>query len=118
MKLRFHSGTLRLRLSQSDVARLVETGRIEETMLFPQSRGLTYAIELADGAEIVASFIGDRIEITVPAAVGRNWIASDQAGIENLNATPKLLIEKDYRCAHQEGSGEMDAFPNPMMDKF
>jgi hypothetical protein len=34
MKLRFHANTLRLRLSQSEVARLAETGCVEATVTF------------------------------------------------------------------------------------
>ncbi|HUA84624.1 MAG TPA: hypothetical protein VMB85_12240 [Bryobacteraceae bacterium] len=118
MKLRFHSNTLRIRLSQSEVARLGEAGRVEETVVFPAGRSLAFAVELRPSREIAASFDGERIEIAVPADLGRTWIASDQPGIENPDATPKILIEKDFQCLHQNPVANPDAFPNPLMDKF
>lgn len=118
MKLRFHSNTLRVRLSQSEVARLAETGRVEETVAFPAGRNLDFAVELRSSAEIAASFDGERIEIALPADLARTWIASAQPGIENPNATPKILIEKDFQCLHQDATANTDAFPNPLMDKF
>lgn len=117
MKLRLHSNNLRLRLSQSDVARLAETGLVEETIAFP-GRSLTFAIGLQPAAEIAASFEGDRIQVTVPVERGRSWIASDQVGIENPDSSPKVLIEKDFQCLHQNGPEQADAFPNPLVDKF
>ncbi len=118
MKLRFHSNTLRVRLSQSEVARLGETGQVEETVAFPADRTLAFAVELCSSTEIAASFDGARIEIAVPVGLARTWIASDQTGIENPNATPKILIEKDFQCLHQDAAANPDAFPNPLMDKF
>jgi hypothetical protein len=119
MKLRFHTNSLRLRLSQSEVVQLGETGRVAESIEFPAGHRLTYAVELQDSAEIAASFDGERIAVAVPAELGRSWIQSEQVGIENPNASPRILIEKDFQCLHQESGGDQaDAFPNPLMDKF
>lgn len=112
MKLRLHGDALRLRLSQTDVARLAETGRVEETISFP-GRGLTYAIAIGSAA-IASRFDGARIEVMIPEHAARAWIASDQTGIENRDASPKILIEKDFKCLHRESDEEPDAFPNPL----
>jgi hypothetical protein len=117
MKLRFHSNTLRFRLSQSDVARLAETGRVEESISFP-GRELAYAIELGASPEMITSFDGARIRIEVPRERARSWIESNQEGIETLGGSPKIIIEKDFQCLHKEGAEQVDAFPNPLMDKF
>jgi hypothetical protein len=117
MKLRFYSNTLRLRLSQSDVARLAETGRVEENVEFP-GRTLTYAIALGPSPEIGAAFDGERIEVMVPVETGRSWIGTDQIGIENPICSPKILIEKDFKCLHENAAVDVEAFPNPLMDKF
>jgi hypothetical protein len=118
MKLRLHTDTLRLRLSQPDVAQLAETGRVEESIVFASGRTLTFAIELQDTPEVAASFEGDRIAVVVPRATGQNWIDSDQTGIDNPDASPKILIEKDFQCLHRDGPEPGEAFPNPLMDKF
>ena len=117
MKLRFHSNTLRFRLSQSDVAQLKESARVEESVVFREG-DLRYAIELRPADGIAASFDRGRILVTVPETLGRDWIEGDQEGIENGEGSPKIVIEKDFQCLHQEGAAEADAFPNPLMDKF
>ena len=118
MKLRFHSATLRLRLSRSEVALLRESGRVEEQITFAGGHGLSYAIELRPAPEMAASFDGGRIEVAVPEELGRRWIDGNEAGIENPGATPKILIEKDFQCVHGDAAEQADAFPNPLMDKF
>ncbi len=118
MKLRLHANTLRLRLSQSEVARLAETGRIEETLTFAPGQTLAYAIESASDAAVTASFDGNRIRIAVPAAVAKDWIESDQTGIEGANGEVRVLIEKDFQCLHGTTEEDVDTFPNPMADKF
>jgi hypothetical protein len=112
MKLRLHGDALRLRLSQTDVARLAETGRVEETISFP-GRNLTYAVAIGSAA-IAARFDGERMEIMIPEDAARIWIESDQTGIENRDSSPKVLIEKDFKCLHREPGEEPDAFPNPL----
>ena len=117
MKLRFHSNTLRFRLSQSDVACLVETGHVEDSIAFP-GHELTYAIEFGTSPDMIVSFDGSRIRVEVPGEQAKSWVESDQEGIETLGGSPKIMIEKDFECLHQEAAEQADAFPNPLMDKF
>lgn len=112
MKLRVHDNSLRLRLSQSDVAQLRETGHVEEKLALP-GRALIYSVAAAPVSEIEASFEGDRVAVTVPTALARKWIDSDQVGIEG----PQVLIEKDFQCLHRASSEDADGFPNPLAAK-
>ena len=115
MKLRFHKGDLRLRLSQSDVARLAETGGIEERIDFP-GRPLNFALQ--SGPEDQARFEGDTVRITAQADEIKAWIESDREGISFEQAGMKVAIEKDFRCVHRDSPEDTDSFPNPMMDRF
>ena len=117
MKLRLHSGTLRLRLSQSEVARLAETGVVEDTISFAPGQTLCYALEAGPAERIGASFAGNRVRVVVPAAAARMWIESDQTGIEGTDSPLRVLVEKDFQCVHPATEGDADAFPNPLRRK-
>ena len=120
MKLRFHGNTLRLRLSQSDVTRLAETGRVEEQVMFAPKQTLVYVIESGvvegGGDEIRASFENGRIRVTLPAAVAKHWVESDETGIESSGGPLTVLVEKDFQCLHRDGDKDGDAFPNPLAE--
>jgi hypothetical protein len=111
MKLRFHNDSLRLRVSQAEMARLAETGRVEDTLTFAPGRTLSYSLET--GPAMAAAFDGQRISIVVPAAAAKYWMESDEAGIEGTSGLLKILIEKDFQCLHSSEENA-DAFPNPM----
>jgi hypothetical protein len=115
MKLRFHSNSLRLRLSQSDVARLGERGLVEEAIRFTADGELHYSIESAATNQLSATFENGSIRVIVPAAQARQWIESDETGIESASGELRVLIEKDFACIHRESAEEdADSFPNPL----
>jgi hypothetical protein len=114
MKLRFQANSLRLRLSQSEVARLAEHGRVEETVTFAPGQTLSYAVESGAGSAIVATFAANRIRVALPLSVARNWIDSDETGVEGSGDGLKVLVEKDFQCLHRPGEEDPDAYPNPM----
>ncbi len=113
MKLRFHGNSLRLRLSQSDVATLAAAGRVEESIQFANAP-LSYSIESSPIPAIAASFENGRIRITLPTADAQRWIASDEIGLENSESSPRILVEKDFQCLHRAGDEDADGFPNPL----
>jgi hypothetical protein len=114
VKLRLHAGSLRLRLSQSEVARLDETGRVEDSIEFSPGTELLYAIEAGTTPSIIATFDNGHIRVVVPNALAKEWIGSDQTGIEASAGTLKVLIEKDFQCLHREPDPGEDSFPNPL----
>ena len=114
MKLRLHAGSLRLRLSQSECARLHEIGNVEDMVVFQPGKQLSYAIETGSVKETTATFDDSKIRVTIPASVAAEWIKSDQTGIEASAGTLRLLIEKDFQCLHREPAPGEDAFPNPL----
>jgi len=113
MKLRLHGDSLRLRLSQGEMAQLADTGRVEETLTFAPGQTLSYSLET--GPALAAAFDGQRISIMVPAAAAEHWMESNEAGIEGASGPVKVLVEKDFRCLHS-GEEDANAFPNPMAE--
>jgi hypothetical protein len=114
MKLRIHGGSLRLRLSQSEVVRLGETGRVEESIEFAPGSGLLYALETGASPAVTATYENANIRVVLPKLVAKEWIESDQTGIEASTGTLKVLIEKDFQCLHREPEAGEDSFPNPL----
>ena len=112
MKVRFHNNSIRLRLSQSEVAELSSGGEVEERFEFANNSMLAFSLE--SGASEAALFENSAVRVIAP----RDWIASDREGIEFQCGPMKVVIEKDYQCLHGEGPEDADAFPNPMVDKF
>jgi hypothetical protein len=114
MKLRLHDGNLRLRLSQSEIARLHDAGKVENVVVFQPGKELVYAIETGALHEATATFENSTIRVTLPTRDAMQWIESDQTGIQASTGTLRLLIEKDFQCLHREPAPGEDAFPNPL----
>jgi ribosomal protein S6E (S10) len=127
MKLRVKHNSIRLRLTQTEVAQFAASGRVEEAIEFgndPQQKFI-YAIEKSvDGGEISAAFADRQITVFVPFKVAASWADSDDTGIEaeqNFGDGKRLriLIEKDFACLKpRRGEDERDAFPNPAQDEI
>jgi hypothetical protein len=117
MKLRIQGNSLRLRLTQKDVAQLCERGRVESRTEFSPGQDLVYLLEGSPHAKsVAATFDGRAVKVTLPVFVMTEWAKSAQVSIE----TPPqeglhLLIEKDFRCLHGRGEQDRDAYLNPLM---
>jgi hypothetical protein len=116
MKLSFHKNSLRLRLTQSEVARLATHGSIDDLIEFPADQTLSFSVE--SGESNAAIFEKNDIRIIAPRAEVQRWIESDQEGLEFQSGPLKVMIEKDFQCLHKSTPEDADAFPNPMVDKF
>jgi hypothetical protein len=115
MKLRFHENTMRLRLSQSEVAQLAATGSVDERIEFVSDQTLSYELESADRDDVVALFENNCIRVVLPKATVKQWAASDEIGIEGECGPLRVLIEKDFQCLHPDAPQSEDAFPNPLV---
>jgi hypothetical protein len=119
MKLRIRANSLRLRLGQSEVRRLVEEGLVEEQAQFGQGSAFVYAVRTGEATSLTATFVGGRIVVTVPRAEVRRWAGGGQVGMEGAQPTGdgeslRILIEKDFECLDAPpGESQEDAFPRP-----
>jgi hypothetical protein len=124
MKLRIKGNSIRLRLGQSEVRRLLSEGIVSESTAFDLFRGQKLEYVLCTATNLLAmtaSFENSRITVRMPASVMRNWAATDQVGVETTQVGSdgselKILVEKDFECIdapHDESQEE--AFPNPQI---
>jgi hypothetical protein len=122
MKLRIRGNSVRVRLGESEVAQLVESGRVSERVRFSAVPGesLTYTIaSSAEAKEIAASFAENEIKVVVPAVAAKEWAGSTQVGMDRVQPIDadgglSILIEKDFRClAPRPGEDQTDSFAHP-----
>jgi hypothetical protein len=123
MKLRIKGNSIRLRLGQSEVMRLVIDGRVEESTAFgpsiEQRFGYALCVSAAEEPGISAYFGDRRMIVRVPAKVIHQWVTTDQVSIHAIQRSGgdgelRILIEKDFECIEAaSGESQEDAFPNP-----
>lgn len=108
MKLRIQGNSLRMRVSEAELIKFRETGRVEEAIAFgpDEAHKLRYVLLRAPGhSSLQVSFTSNEVTVYVPAKTATDWATSDQNGFEGLvsNGTPKglrILVEKDLDCFH------------------
>jgi len=124
MKLRLQANSVRLRLKQGEVKRLIEKGVVEESIrFFPGREALTYRLELSEAVAMpTARLKGSEVVVEVPAAAARQWAAdANQVGLESIQPAGAdaehgltLLVEKDFACLDGSDEQNADTFPNPL----
>ena len=120
MKLRIHGNSLRLRLSQSEVAQFSKTGFVEDGTQFAPGVRLAYSIESSSSLPApLASFQDHWLRIQVPSAAATEWFTTDRVAISadqpiEADKALSILIEKDFQCLHGGAERDPDAYPNPI----
>jgi integrase len=102
MKLRIKGNSLRVRVSRSEVTRLLAGDCLEETIYFTQDTSAKFAYALRQKASLsrpAVQYKENRIVILLPTDLAINWGVTDQVGIAENIALGKLgslqlLIEK------------------------
>ena len=122
MKLRIHGNSIRFRITQSEMAALVDGARLEDSVQFgpAQTEILSYAVEISrQCSEVLALYSKGVIQVILPVNLARALADTNQVGIEHIQsiakgATLKIVLEKDFQCFHpRPDENESDNFPNP-----
>jgi len=118
MKIRIKGNSVRLRLSKSEVKRLVVTGQVTEKTAFGDSH-LHYAIEVTEkGDTITAVFRQQTIIISIATALVQGWENNSVVGFDahqplKEGGTLYLLVEKDFVCMDATNEDQADNYENP-----
>jgi hypothetical protein len=121
MKLRIKGNSLRLRVSRSEVARILRRERVEETIHFaphPNAK-LTFALEQDRSVSVpTVRYVEREITVLVPTALANTWCSTDLISIaESISlgsiGSLDLLIEKDFACLDRSDEDNQDTFANP-----
>jgi len=117
VKLRIKGASLRLRLTQGEMARLGAGESIEERVPFPGG-ALGYRLRRAPVRQIEADLGRAGIEVRIPEADAARWCGSDLVALSGEQAVPggtlRITLEKDFAClAPRSEEDESDNFPHP-----
>lgn len=127
MKLRLRGNSLRFRLTQGEVLKLLTEGVVHESVHFSAAQGdlFTYSLHSVGGSGgITARFNNGEIRVEVPGGLVETWANTDQVGIDSTQSiaeekTLRIVIEKDFRCLQpQSDEDERDNFPNPLVESL
>jgi hypothetical protein len=118
MKLRIKGNSIRLRLTQTEVANFAKNGYLEDKTEFGNAT-FTYALANdANAQSLSATLEGVKITIQVPDAVAENWISTNEVGFQHKQLLSNgkelfLLVEKDFVCLDNTFEDQSDNYPNP-----
>ncbi len=123
MKLRLKGNSIRLRLSQTDIAYLAKEGCIKEQIRFTKDIALTYQLKTKE--EILApgiSYAENTITVFIPQDFANDGPGNNIIGTSALHTTADgneifLLIEKDFKCLDDTEEDQSDNFANPKLMK-
>lgn len=123
MKIRIKGNFIRYRLTQSEVRKLADSGKLEEETSFGSGQNFYYALETKTGISgLEADFKNGRITLYLPQEAAHAWPDEDRVGFENTVETIPgkslyLLLEKDFVCLDEVAEDQSDNYPNPRNEK-
>jgi len=117
MKIRIKGNALRYRLTKSDIAAIIEGGRLEERTEFGHQT-FVYALQTTPDYDLSAAFHENTITLFVPHTMIDQLANTDEIGFENEQGKLYLLVDKDFTCLDNVAEDQGDNFPNPLADKI
>lgn len=119
MKLRIKGDSLRLRITPSEMSRLLDIGSIQDTIHFAPGAQLTYALEHGpDHPQITVRLDAMQLIVQVPSRTIQSWASGSEVGMYAQVPTGQdrlleVAIEKDFACLDKADDQNRDTFPNP-----
>ena len=114
MKIRINGNRLRLRLSKSEVAKVVKDGEVSDQCLIFGTT-LTYRLISHRESVMYARFVHNTITVYAPEHFFEEWDTDDRVGFDGYDTNGLyILVEKDFQClsSHRD-EDESDLYPNP-----
>jgi len=106
MKLRIRGNSIRMRVSTTELAKLAEIGKVEDTVRFSSDQGLRYGIEVRPSGAVTATLGGDAIVVTLPRARLDLWLRPNEPSVEGSQPIGggkvlQVVLEKDVGPARR-----------------
>ncbi len=119
MKIRIKGDRIRLRLSKSEVSKLVKEGKVhDQCLIFDTS--FSYQVLSTTSSEMYARYIENTITVYIPAYLLEGWETDSRVGFDSQDANGLyILVEKDFQCLNcsNRNEDESDLYPNPEASK-
>ena len=121
MKLRLkgnEGNSLRLRVSRSEMQRLLRGEAIVEEVRLGGTGVFRYALDVGGSDSVTIAYTPGEIRISVPAGRMQAWGLESETGIyETLTVGEgsklELVLEKDFACLDRDDADNADTFPHP-----
>ena len=112
---------MRLRVTRSEVSKLINAGRVEETICFSPGDQMCLTYALVCDSTVTSPqvrYTGREIVVILCRDQAITWASSDQVGIYasvdlGLQGTLDLTVEKDFACMDLSDADNSDTYPNP-----
>ena len=124
MKLRIRGNSIRIRVSQLELAEICDRGQVKDRIRFQPGNELTYGLEVSDQIQTLRTvFAASDITIQLPKAQVQAWAKPDEVslmGSQKIDDEHSLtiLVEKDFAClVPREGEEQESLFPNPQANR-
>jgi hypothetical protein len=82
MKLRIRGNSIRFEVSKTELAKLAERGKVEDTVNFSSEQSLRYAIEVRPTGAVTATFGDTALLVTVPKSRLDLWLRPAEVSVE------------------------------------
>jgi hypothetical protein len=111
MKLRIRGNSLTLRLSKTELAKLAETGKVEETTHFSSEQSLRYGVEVRSAGAMTATFAAASILVLLPKPRLDLWRRPDEVSVEGSQPIGggkvlQIVLEKDGGASGRRGADD------------
>lgn len=116
MKIRIRSGSLRYRLTKSEVSLFEKDGLVKEKVRIGDD-ALVYILQRTAEEQLSASFKNNIITLLMPEKMADEWTGTGQVGVSGEDRGLHLLIEKDFTCLDNVDEDQSDNYPNPLAAK-
>jgi hypothetical protein len=100
MKLWIRGNSLRLRVSKTELAKIAETGRADDTTRFSSEQSLRYGVEVRPTGAVTATFSDASILVALPKAFLDLWLRPGEISVEGSQPVGggkvlQIVLEKD-----------------------
>jgi hypothetical protein len=118
MKIRIKGSSIRIRLSRSEVIKLVHEGLVTESTPFGTAT-FKYALQSQkEGDALSAQFEDGQITMLVPQKLIQDWDTNNLITIDSHMPVANqqdlyLLLEKDFQCLDATTEDQSDNYINP-----
>jgi hypothetical protein len=121
MKLRMKGDSFRLRLTRSELSRLLQGERIEESVHFGAEpmHCWIYALQVVQQQEAISvNLENNRVTVNLSARSAETWQDEREVGVYSevptgAGKTLEVTVEKDFACLDRSDAENSDTFANP-----
>lgn len=120
MKLRIRGDSIRLRITQPELAKMQSSNEVSDAIHFGADSKVVYSLlATPDVTSPEARFVSGTFLVRLPQPTFDHWANSDEISIHGEQSIAdtgilSILVEKDFTCLQpREGEDDSEMFANP-----